>query len=364
MVTFILFILILGLLVFVHEFGHFWVAKKSGIKVHEFAFGFRPRLFSWKRGETEYAINAIPLGGYVRLEGEQKETGKDSFMAQKPLVRGAVLLAGVCMNLVLAWVFLTFAYMLGALSLSGTFNHHPGLDSKEYPMVLGVSPNSPAEIAGLQVRDIILEINSQKLTIADQVGDITRQNAGKEITIKYQRGSEIRDTKAQVRQNPPEGEGPLGVGTMGVGYAKSVWYKAPYFAVLEVGSQIKNSFTGFIDLVKRLVVKHEVSENVTGIVGVGATTGIVRQFGLGALLQFIAIISVGLAVLNSMPILPLDGGHLLFVIIEAIRKKPVKESVRQGFALAGVAAFLLLMVIVTYQDFLRFAVIERLKNLF
>src|SRR6266542_6577053 len=109
LITLLIFIFILGLLVFVHEFGHFWMAKRVGIKVHEFAFGFKPRLYAWKRGETEYAINALPFGGYVRLEGESENTGKGSFMAQKPGKRALVLVAGVGMNLVLAWFLLTLS---------------------------------------------------------------------------------------------------------------------------------------------------------------------------------------------------------------------------------------------------------------
>src|SRR5690606_26942825 len=125
---------------FVHEFGHFWVAKRSGVKVHEFAFGFRPRLFAWKRGETEYAINLIPLGGYVRLEGETEDTGKKgSFAAKPPKVRAAVLVAGVLMNVLLAWILLAISYAVGSYPISPTYHKHPGVIAQTQVVIVHVS---------------------------------------------------------------------------------------------------------------------------------------------------------------------------------------------------------------------------------
>jgi regulator of sigma E protease len=363
--TLLIFILILGLLVFVHEFGHFWVAKKLGVTVHEFAFGFKPRLFSWKRGGTEYAINAIPLGGYVRLEGESEDTGKKgSFMAKSPKERALVLVAGVVMNLILAWVLLTITYVIGSYPLSNTFGSHAGVEGSRVVVVTLVSPNSPAQQAGIKAGDQIIALNGQSVEDAVALTETIKQQAGKEITIRYSRNGQESDTKTTPRVNPPAGEGAFGIGTGEASLLKAPWYKAPFIAVLEVGSQIKNSFVGFFQFVGQLIVRQEVNEDVSGIVGIGAATGIVRRLGIGPLLQFTALISTNLAVINILPILPLDGGHLLFAGLEAWRKKPIKDLYRQWMAIAGLAAILLLFLVVTYQDFLRFAIIDRIKDIF
>lgn len=365
LITLLLFILILGLLIFVHELGHFWVAKRSGVTVHEFAFGFRPRLFSWKRGETEYAINLIPLGGYVRLEGENDDSGKKgSFAAKPPKVRAAVLVAGVVMNLLLAWVLLTVSYGLGAFPISPTYHRHPGVEADVDVIVVSVSNGSPAAQAGLKPGDEVLAVDGQVVTETGELTTVLKEKAGREVVITYRRGEETADVRATPRQDPPAGEGSLGIGTGESAQAKTSWLQAPVVALREVGSEIKWSFIGFAQFVGQLISAQGVSDDATGLIGIGAATGIVRHLGVGTVLQFIALISTNLAVVNILPIAPLDGGHLLFVIIEAIRKKPVKDIYRQWVALAGLAAILLLFVVVTYQDILRFSVIDRLKAIF
>lgn len=362
--TLVVFILILGLLVFVHEFGHFWAAKKSGVKVHEFAFGFKPRLFSWKRGETEYAINLIPLGGYVRLEGEQEDTGKDALSAQPALTRVIVLLAGIVMNLVLAWVMLIGAYGLGSYPLTTTFGAHPGVEYNAKVIIGKISENSPATSAGLKEGDEIVAINGQTIPNADAVVNSVNENRDKEISVTYLRNNQKSDTHLTPRAHPPAGEGALGI-TMGeASTVKVAWYKTPWVALLELGSQIKGSLVGFLGFVSQLVTKQKIGEEVTGIIGVGAATGVVRQLGIGPLMQFIALISTSLAVINSLPLLPLDGGHVLFVILESIRKKPIESMYRQWVAMAGLIGIGILFLVVTYQDILRFSVIERIKNIF
>jgi regulator of sigma E protease len=364
-ITLIIFIFILGLLVFVHEFGHFWVAKRVGVKVHEFAFGFKPRLVSWKRGGTEYAINAIPLGGYVKLEGESEDSGKaGSFLAQSVGKRALILIAGVLMNLVLAWLLLTMSYIIGSYPLSMTYHKHPGVINEGGVIVVDVKPNSPAETAGIQSGDAILEINGEPITETQTVTDRIKELSGQEITVKLLRKDMKFDTKATPRVNPPMGEGALGIGTGVSIHSRALWYKAPYVALLELGSEIQSAFIGFIGFVQQLVVKQEVNKDVSGIVGIGAATGIVRRLGIGPLLAFTALISTNLAVINILPFLPLDGGHLLFVGLEALRRKPVAQMYRQWFSMAGLAAIMLLFVIVTYQDVLNFALVDRIKQLF
>ncbi len=364
-ITLLVFLLILGLLVFVHEFGHFWVAKRLGIKVHEFAFGFKPRLLAWKRGETEYAINLIPLGGYVRLEGEQEDTGKKgSFMGQSASTRAAVLVAGVVMNLILAWVLLTLTYGLGSYPLTPTFDKHAGIARTSDVVVVSVSPNSPAEASGIKVGDHITAINNQPVIDSSSLTETIKTYVGQKIMITYRRDNQVYEVRATPRSNPPANEGAFGIGTGELASVKVSWLQAPWYALRELGSEIQGTFVGFTDFVKRLVVKQEVSENVSGIVGIGAATGIVRRLGIAPLLQFIALISTNLAVVNILPILPLDGGHLLVTAIEAITRRKVRDVYRYWVTMAGLAAILILFVVVTYRDFITFSIFERLKNLF
>jgi regulator of sigma E protease len=371
LLTLIIFILILGLLIFVHEFGHFWAAKRSGVIVHEFAFGFKPRLFAWKRGETTYAINLIPMGGYVRLEGENEEasTGagdskKGSLMAQPPKKRAFIMVAGVTMNLILAWILLTFTYALGSYPLTPTFDAHPGLDQQANVILAKINPNSPAATAGFAVGDKVVAIAGQSVTSAQHLTEMIKQQTGQPIEVQYQRHGVTQTATVTPRVNPPAGEGALGVTLGEATVVRTAWYKAPWVALLEVGSEIKSTFVGFATFVANLFVKGEVSKDVSGIIGVGSAVGVVRRLGVAPLMQFTAYISTNLAVINILPILPLDGGHLLFVIIEAIRKKRVNLVYKNWVAVAGLAAILLLFLVVTYQDILTFSIVDRLKALF
>lgn len=365
LVTLLVFILILGLLVFVHELGHFWVAKRLGVMVHEFAFGFKPTLFSWKRGETTYAINAIPLGGYVRLEGENQDTGKKgSFMAQPPGKRAIILVAGIVMNIFLAWILLTVTYGVGSYVLSPTFASHPGIQKQTSVIIVQVRDNSPASGVGLKVGDTVVTINDTPITSAKQLRDTINSYAGAEITITSIRENQRQAVKAVPRVNPPVEEGALGIGTGEAVKAKTAWVLAPITALRELGSEITTTIYYLGQFFRNLFVEQKVSDDVSGIVGIGAATGIVRRLGVGPLMQFIAIISTNLAVVNLLPILPLDGGHLLFTAIEGVRKKPVEEQYRQFVASIGLVAILLLFIVVTYKDILRFSIFERFGNLF
>lgn len=364
LITLLVFIFILGLLIFVHEFGHYWVAKRSGITVREFAFGFKPRLVAWKRGETEYAINLLPFGGYVRLEGESENTGKKSYMAQSPGVRAKVIVAGVVMNIILAWFLLTLTYGFGSYPLSSTFGDHPGLLTQANVVVANVTADSPAQAAGLQAGDKVTTVNNQAITSANDFSTQVKKMAGEPITLTYVRGNRSQNLTVTPRLNPPAGQGALGIETTEATVVRAVWHKAPAIAILEIGSEIRSSFVGFGQFVGRLLIRQEVSQDVTGIVGISSATGVVRRLGIAPLMQFTALISVNLAVINILPILPLDGGHLLFLAIEALRKRAVKEVYRQWVALAGLGFILLLVLVVTYQDFIHFAIFDRLKNIF
>jgi regulator of sigma E protease len=364
LITIALFLFILGLLVFVHEFGHFWVAKRLGVTVHEFAFGFRPRLFAWHRNGTDYAINLLPLGGYVRLEGEDEESHKPGSFANKPAwVKALILVAGVTMNIVLAWFVLFLAYTIGSSALSPTFANQPFVHVNAQVFVDTVEPNTPAAAAGLKSGDQLLAINGQTMATADDFVNVTKQDVGKPITIKLERDSQTLNVMATPRVNPPAGQGALGISLAESATVRVPWYQAPISAASEVGSEIKLTFVGLWQFFRDLVVAHQVSPDVSGIVGVGVATGIVRRLGVGSVLQFISLISVNLALINILPIAPLDGGQLLFVILEKVSKRTL-DQVKNWASVAGLAVLLLFAIFITYKDVIRFDVISRIVHLF
>ncbi len=362
LLTLVIFIVMLGWLIFVHELGHFIAARRAGVTVHEFAFGFKPRLVSWTKGKTTFAINALPLGGYVRMEGEDSETGQPgAFASQPPLTRAKILLAGVAMNLVLAWVLLTLVYAFGSVAILPTMANHPGVVRGVEVVVVGVRADSPAAAAGVTVDDSVLAVDQTAITEADQLTRVVAAAAGQPVVLKLRRAGHVQYLNIVPRLSPLPGQGALGIALGEVIRVRASWWRAPIIAVAEVGSEIKLAFTGFVKFVGRLIVRRQVSQDVSGIVGIGAATGTIRRLGLGPFLQFMAIISTNLAVVNLMPILPLDGGHLVFLGVEAGLKRPIHESARQWLATFGLAFIVVLVLIVTYHDLHRFGIFQRLS---
>ena len=360
-VTLLVFLAVLGVMVFVHELGHFLVAKRSGVRVEEFAFGFRPRLWSKTVGETTYAINLIPLGGYVKMFGEADgQTGPRSFKAKKPATRLAILVAGATMNLLMAWVILTMLFITGFQPFTPNASKNPFIVEKPSVAVASVIAKSPAEKSGFKVEDIILAVNGQSLDGGlDFINQIRALNGQTAIVTVTRSGQELK-LLVTPRVNPPPGQGAIGVAIGQIGQVRSTWFKAPVAAVYETGRVIGISAVGFADFVKNLVVRQEVSDDVTGIVGVGQLTGIARRMGFEYLAQLVALISIGLGVINLMPILPLDGGHIAIIGYERIARRPLTERQFSIFASFGLAFILLMFLVVTFKDFVRFDVIGRI----
>jgi len=366
-ITLLVFILLLGILVFVHELGHFLAAKRAGVRVDEFAFGFKPRLLSKKIGQTTYAINAIPLGGYVKLYGEKEtETGRESFRSKSASWKFIIFIAGSTMNLVLAWLILTILFSVGFNPLTPGVAANPLVDSRQEVLIDEIAPGSPAEQAGLKKGERIESVNDRQMATVGEFIVTVDQLAGEDIVLGVR--DPLEGTSRQVeltpRQNPPEGEGRLGVVVSSSGEVRTSLLKAPVASVIEVGRIIGLSAAGFAGFVKDLVVKQEVSENVTGIVGAGALTGIARRLGVDYLAQLLAIVSIGLAVVNLVPILPLDGGHVVALAYEKLAGRPLSERHFNTFAAVGLAMVLGIFLVVTYKDIVRFNVIDRILNAF
>jgi regulator of sigma E protease len=359
--TLLVFLAVLGVLVYVHEFGHYLLAKLNGIRVFEFAFGFRPRLWAKKIGETVYAINLIPLGGYVRLFGEDpKEQGPGSFRSKTAFQRFQVLVAGAVMNLLLAWVILVALFANGFDPLMPGVSSNPFVSSTQLVSVVRVVDGSPAQEAGIQTGDVITAVDGQQVATDQEFVAVIGSKRGQVVSLTLRRSAETLTVNLQARENPPQGEGALGVGIRSSGEVKSTVVAAPAAATYETGRIIGLSAEGFGRFVKNLFFRGEVSEDVTGIIGVGALTGVTRRLGFEYLVQLVAVVSIGLGVINLVPIMPLDGGHILALLYEKVFGRPLSERQLGTFAALGLAFVLVLFVIVTYKDIIRFNVIERL----
>ena len=345
----ILFIAVLAVLILAHEFGHFIVAKKSGMRVDEFGIGFPPRLLKFKKGETLYSINAIPFGGFVKIYGEDGQDKKDprSFSSKSISIRAAVIAAGVFFNILLAWFVISAGYMIGMPTSVGSAPIGSEIKDKNV-VVLDVQKDSPAESAGLKSGDRLVDFDS-----TEAVQKFISENNGREIEIKYQRGNEILSVKAVPRVNAPEGQGALGimmdeVGIVALPWHRAIWegLKTTYKLIVGIAVII---FYFITDAVRGLTGL----DQIMGPVGIVTVTGTVAKLGFAYVLNFMAILSINLAIINIIPFPALDGGRLLFLLIEKIKGSPISPKVSSVTHGIGLFILLAIMITITYHDILR-----------
>jgi len=357
--TIIVFILIFGLLVFSHELGHFLVAKKSGIRVEEFGFGFPPRIFGIKKGETTYSLNAIPLGGFVKLYGEErgkKDThSKFAFYNKPAWIRAITLVAGVFMNLLLAAVLLSIVYGIGIPTVieKGQTGNFRNIQVQ----IVEVAPNSPAQSAGIQIGDAIQSVSyngqTQRINEVEEVQNFIAMHIGEQITFLIKRGNETLSKEIIPRPNPPAGEGAVGIAMAKTGLISYPWYKAIVKGFATAGNLIVTFITAFWILLKTLIMKGTVTGEVAGPVGIAVLTSQVVKLGVSYVIQFAAIISINLAIINVLPFPALDGGRLLFLLIEKIKGKPLNFKTERAANAIGFALLIILMLVVTFRDVIK-----------
>jgi regulator of sigma E protease len=365
LLTIIVFIIILGLLVFVHELGHFIMAKRAGMAVEEFGFGFPPRVFGVKRGETIYSINLIPLGGFVRILGENGDSTDPKAYGSKGFwPRFAVLIAGVSMNVVLAWLLISIGMMSGLPTIIGE-----GVDLPKSAHVgpaavsiLEVDDNTPAQQAGLKVGDSIYKINGVEITSIEQAQAATKDAAGQPLTYEIKRGNLDFAKQITPRANPPEGEGPLGIALSSVAKVSFPWYEAIWRAVGTVFTLIWATLSAFGGIIAQWVQHKPVGQALSGPVGIAVLTRDVTQLGLIYILQFTAVLSVNLAIINAVPFPALDGGRILFLIIEKLRGRKMNAKAESYANAIGFSLLILLMIFVTVKDVTHYA--DGFKRLF
>jgi regulator of sigma E protease len=386
MITVLIFILILGLLVFVHELGHFVVARRNGVRAEEFGFGFPPRIFGvykneqgkWKivwgskeikSSDTIYSANWIPLGGFVKIIGEdgEEKNNPNSFAAKGAFARVRILAAGVLMNLFLAMAIFSLSFYLGVPQLAEEVED--GNVTNEKIQIVEVGKNTPAEEMDLRMGDEILGVvdSEGRLAKFSSVEDVQKyigENKGKELDLSIKRGEEELKITGVPRAESPEGEGPLGIGLAKTVEVRYPWYQAIAKGVEYTFSLVLTFITFLVGLIWRLIAGQPAGLDVSGPVGIAVLTGQVAQLGFGYLLRFTAMLSVNLAIINALPIPALDGGRILFILIEKIKGSPLSQKFEQRAHNIGFALLISLMVFVTFRDVMKFEIIDKVKNLF
>ncbi len=343
LLTVVSFILVMSVLVFVHELGHFLVAKRNGIIVDEFGLGFPPRIIKvgeW--GGTVYSLNAIPFGGFVRLRGEDDPSDPRSFAAAPKLARTLTLLAGPFMNFVLA--VLLFALLTGLTGVPDT--------EQTGALVIGVAPGSPAEQAGLQKGDRVLSIDDEPIANPQELMAATAARLGKSTSLRVARNGQTSSVVMVPRENPPAKEGALGIN---IGYAmKAASVPLALKQGVETTAQIVYLTFAFpISLVRE--GRPLGDAGFMGPVGIAVTTGEVVRSSLTLssiqpLVWFMGLLSTALGVTNLLPIPGLDGGRLLFVIIEAVRRRRIEPSQEGIVHLIGFGLLLILVGVLTVRE--------------
>ncbi|MCD6293298.1 MAG: RIP metalloprotease RseP [Deltaproteobacteria bacterium] len=346
-------IIVLGILIFVHELGHFLVAKFCGVRVLVFSLGFGPRLCGFRKGDTEYQLSAVPLGGYVKMLGEGGKSEDDvelsaaekpfSYEYKSPWQRLAIIIAGPGANILFAALVFSIVYLFGVPSLSSVIGE--------------VNPEMPAYSAGFQPGDKIIKIDDQKIADWEQLSATVRASGGHELVIIYERGAELLETRVVPKRMENQNMFGENVVTYIIGITASgetvVKHYRPGQALIQGVSETWKvaylTVMGFVKMIERVIP----AKDLGGPIMIAQMAGQHAKAGILSLLYFMGIISVNLGILNLFPIPVLDGGHLLFITMEIILGRPVslrKMEIAQQF---GLCLLISLMVFVFYNDLSR-----------
>ncbi len=342
LISIVSFLVVIVVLILAHELGHFITAKASGVRVDEFGLGFPPRLLSVRWGETRYSLNAIPLGGFVKMAGEEDPKVPRSLASKGIGTRLLVLSAGSLMNLLLPLLLFSIAFMIPHNLVIGQV------------MIGEVDPDSPAAIAGIEPGDTVLSINEKPV---NNIGDLHRYiqlNLGKEITILVKHSdSTTENIQVIPRWRPPEGRGAVGI-VVTTANPTIVSQSEPFWRAIPSGaSACIETFVLFKNGIISMIIG-TTPVAVAGPVGIAQLTGEVAKAGISPLLEFAAFLSINLAIINLFPLPALDGGRIVFVLLEWVRRGKRISPKREGLIHAiGFALLMAAFIAITYQDIVR-----------
>lgn len=341
--TLLAFLFVLAIVIIAHELGHFGTAKACGIKVEEFGIGYPPRLFGIKRGETLYSINAIPLGGFTKMAGEEDPQVERSLASKGVGTRLLVLSAGSLMNAILPFLLLSIALMIPHSVWIGDV------------VVQEVSENSPAEMAGITAGDTIISANGHTINNTSDLGRYIQLNLGGELDllIEHSDGT-TEEVSLSPRWRPPEGEGAIGAAIITEDPVVES-QSEPFWRAIPMGiGQTVETMVLFKNGILSLFIGTADVGGVAGPVGIAQITGEVAKAGISPLLQWTAFFSLNLAILNLLPLPALDGGRIAFVLLEWVRRGKRISPKREGLVhFIGFALLMAFILAVTFQDILR-----------
>ncbi len=335
-------------LITIHEFGHFVLAKKFGVKVEEFGIGYPPRLLGKKFGETVYSLNLLPFGAFVKIQGE--EGGVEnyrSFIGKSMWQRVFIVLGGVVSFWIVAAVLLTIVAGVWGLptAVQDTDNHNL-IDPKV--QIVYTIPDSPAQKAGLMAGDIM--VGFEKVS---EVESFVASNQGREITLTVKRGQDFLEKKLVPRTSYPADEGAIGIAFIRTALKPYSWWQAPIQGVMATGNITTSIVDGWVMGLKSVLGIQKLPKGVEmelrGPLGILDWLRQYSQMGLNYFLFFISIISVGLALANILPIPSLDGGKMVFLIIESIKGRPINYKIEQKITAAFFISLIILMIFVTIK---------------
>ncbi|ATW24534.1 RIP metalloprotease RseP [Candidatus Formimonas warabiya] len=329
-------IVIFGILILVHEFGHFITAKANDVKVDEFSLGMGPKVFGFQKGETIYSLRLLPLGGFVRMAGmedqDQDQEEPRGFNKKTVLQRMAIIFAGPLMNFIAALALFILAFMVvGVPSNSNIIGE--------------VVSGQPAAAAGIRSGDRIVEINGAKVENWEDIVTVIHEKPGHEITLTLSRDNQVKTVQVTPRKDPSSGYGVIGI--------MQSWERKGLFSATVLGLQNAYDFTKLIIVSLVQMITGAIAPDVAGPVGVVKMVGEVSRFGLGSLMTFAGILSINLGLINLFPIPALDGSRLVFLSLEGLRGRPIDPAKENFIHMIGFVLLMALMVVITYQDILR-----------
>jgi len=376
LLTIITFVIILGLLVLVHELGHFISAKIFKTKVEEFGFGLPPRLFGfykdkngkrkWVWGKkfksenapnTVYSLNWVPIGGFVKIKGENQSEIKepDSFGNKKIWQRSIILSSGVLMNVVLCIVLLSIGFGIGIPSvLDNEVLSQAKSIRNEKIQIVSINKDSPAALAGLTVGDAIISIDNQKIKSIKDLQNYVNQHKNQLVNLRIDRGGEVKEIRIAPKVlDTSNNKAVLGVGLVKTGIVTYPWYESLWQGVKTTYNLAIIILAALGNLLKNIITTGEVTAEIAGPVGIAVLTGQVVNLGFVYVLQFAALLSLNLAIINFLPFPALDGGRIVFLIIEKVRGRGVNRKIENLVHNIGFAILMILIVLVTYRDLAR-----------
>jgi regulator of sigma E protease len=350
-------IFVFGVLIFIHEFGHFLMAKRNGVRVEKFSFGFGPKIWGKKVGETEYLVSAVPLGGYIKMAGDEpRETRKgtaDEFLSKTCGQRARIIAFGPILNYLLAFFIFSIIFVIG----SPTITTRVGEVLDDYP----------AEAAGVKKDDLVLAVEGERVQQWQEMAEIIHQNTEGKITLDVQRNDKVY--KIKVKPRVEEHQDLFGqkikIALIGIYPSdETAAIKYPIGKSFYKGAEKLLSLTGLTYRALWFMVIRRISfkDSLTGPIGIFYFTGEAARLGFIYLLNLMGILSMSLAIFNFLPLPVLDGGHLFFLLLEKIRRKPVSVRVQEVATQAGVIILIGLMLFVFYNDLARFGLWDKAKG--